>query len=114
METNLHPIMDLRMFASSDKALLIFQLRTLLFGNSFISRDCCSLPIRFCSKTCVSRTTNFWDYKVFRHEYTPQSTNRTWILVRSAVLKPCAGRLVGGTTSEPAVDCFAFLHFAFV
>lgn len=35
METNLHSIMDLRMFASSDKALLIFQLSTLLFGNSF-------------------------------------------------------------------------------
>lgn len=47
METNLHPIMDLRMFASSDKALLIFQLSTLLFGNSFSSRGCCSLPAAY-------------------------------------------------------------------
>jgi hypothetical protein len=43
METNLHPIMDVRMFASSDKALLIFQLSMLLFGNSFSSRGCCLL-----------------------------------------------------------------------
>jgi hypothetical protein len=42
------------------RAHLIFQLSTLLCGNSLSSRGCCSLPIRFRPKTCVSRTLNLW------------------------------------------------------
>jgi hypothetical protein len=60
METNLNPMIDFRIFASFDKAHLTFQLSTLLFGNSLSSRGCCSLSIRFRSKTCVSRTPSLW------------------------------------------------------
>ena len=59
--------MDLRMFASSDKALLIFQLSTPLFGNSFAAYTLSLQNMRVENHQSL-------DYKVFRHEYPPQST----------------------------------------
>ena len=87
------------MFASSDKALLVVQLSTLLFGNSFTASTLSLQNMRVENHQSL-------DHKVFRHEYPPQSTIGREFSFAQPYL---AGRLVGGTTGEPAVDWF--LHF---